>query len=82
MGGAEGAHGSGLEGLHDRVAAMDGDLDIASPAGVGTRIVASIPAYAAVKGEMTEVEAIGLGATTAAGARMRPRPVRWPAASS
>jgi signal transduction histidine kinase len=44
VGGAEERMGSGLEGLHDRVAAMDGDLDVASPAGVGTRIVASIPA--------------------------------------
>ena len=44
VGGAVQQMGSGLDGLHDRVAAMDGDLDIASPAGVGTRIVASIPA--------------------------------------
>jgi signal transduction histidine kinase len=44
MGGAAEPLGSGLAGLHDRVAAMDGAFDVASPDGVGTRVFASIPA--------------------------------------
>jgi signal transduction histidine kinase len=35
--------GSGLAGLQDRVAALDGTLTVASPAGAGTRIGAEIP---------------------------------------
>jgi signal transduction histidine kinase len=34
--------GSGLAGLQDRVAALDGTLTVASPAGAGTRISAEI----------------------------------------
>ncbi len=43
--GVGGAHadGSGLLGLRDRLAAVDGTLWIESPVGVGTRITASIP---------------------------------------
>jgi signal transduction histidine kinase len=35
--------GSGLVGLHDRVAALEGHLEIESPPGRGTRIVATLP---------------------------------------
>jgi signal transduction histidine kinase len=42
-GGADPAAGSGLRGLADRAAALGGRLDIHSPAGEGTRIVASFP---------------------------------------
>jgi signal transduction histidine kinase len=42
-GGADPAAGSGLRGLADRVAALGGRLEILSPAGGGTRIVATIP---------------------------------------
>jgi signal transduction histidine kinase len=35
--------GSGLRGLADRVAALDGDLRVHSPAGVGTHITAELP---------------------------------------
>jgi signal transduction histidine kinase len=35
--------GSGLRGLADRVQALDGELEISSPPGKGTRIVARIP---------------------------------------
>ena len=45
VGGAVEQPGSGLEGLRNRVAAMDGALHVASPPGLGTRIVASIPAF-------------------------------------
>ncbi|MBI5103776.1 MAG: ASCH domain-containing protein [Solirubrobacterales bacterium] len=42
-GGADPARGSGLAGLHDRVAALGGRLEIASPPGAGTRLEATIP---------------------------------------
>ena len=43
VGGADAALGSGLRGLADRVAALDGTLTVESPAGRGTRIRAEIP---------------------------------------
>jgi signal transduction histidine kinase len=44
IGGADPAKGSGLRGLNDRIAAVDGSLVIDSTAGSGTRLRASIPA--------------------------------------
>jgi signal transduction histidine kinase len=44
VGGARPTTGSGLEGLRDRVEAIGGTLEIDSPAGRGTRILASLPA--------------------------------------
>jgi signal transduction histidine kinase len=46
VGGAAIAGGSGLRGLVDRLAALDGTLEIASPRGGGTRLVARIPSLA------------------------------------
>jgi signal transduction histidine kinase len=43
IGGADPAMGTGLRGLSDRVAAVDGTLEIDSPAGVGTRLEVRIP---------------------------------------
>jgi signal transduction histidine kinase len=43
VGGADPAVGSGLCGLADRVAALDGTLEVDSPAGGGTRVTATIP---------------------------------------
>jgi signal transduction histidine kinase len=43
VGGAAPSGGSGLTGLHDRVAALGGSLVVDSPPGSGTRIAASIP---------------------------------------
>jgi PAS domain S-box-containing protein len=43
VGGAAAGGGSGLIGLKDRVAALAGRLDISSPAGSGTTLVAAIP---------------------------------------
>ena len=37
------SRGSGLKGLEDRVAALDGTLEVESPPGAGTRIRARIP---------------------------------------
>ena len=42
VGGADPA-GSGLRGLADRVAALGGGLDVSSPEGAGTTIVAELP---------------------------------------
>jgi PAS domain S-box-containing protein len=43
VGGADPADGSGLRGLADRVAALDGSLSVASPQGGGTAVRAEIP---------------------------------------
>ena len=42
-GGADPFAGTGLPGLGDRVAALDGSLDVQSPPGGGTRIRAELP---------------------------------------
>ena len=42
-GGAGRRPGSGIRGLRDRVEALGGTLDIESPLGAGTRLVARIP---------------------------------------
>ena len=47
VGGAELDEGSGLQGLVDRVGAVDGQLTVHSPPGEGTRVVATIPLEAA-----------------------------------
>jgi signal transduction histidine kinase len=43
IGGASASAGSGLRGLADRVAALDGTLSLDSPSGRGTRLRAKIP---------------------------------------
>jgi signal transduction histidine kinase len=43
VGGADPARGSGLRGLIDRLAALDGELVVHSPVGDGTRVEARIP---------------------------------------
>ena len=43
VGGADPAAGSGLSGLADRVAALDGLLDVESPPGGGTVVRAEVP---------------------------------------
>ena len=45
-GGADPRTGTGLRGLLDRVSAVDGTLEVVSPPGGGTRIVARIPTAA------------------------------------
>jgi PAS domain S-box-containing protein len=44
VGGADAAGGSGLRGLADRVEALGGSLEVVSPAGAGTALLAEIPA--------------------------------------
>ncbi|MDI3403970.1 sensor histidine kinase [Streptomyces cavernicola] len=43
VGGADTSRGSGLSGLADRIAAVDGVLSVHSPAGGGTRVRAELP---------------------------------------
>jgi PAS domain S-box-containing protein len=43
LGGADQTQGSGLRGLADRIAALDGSFDVISPAGAGTTVRATIP---------------------------------------
>jgi signal transduction histidine kinase len=43
IGGADAGRGSGLRGLADRVAALDGTLSVESPTGGGTRLRVEIP---------------------------------------
>jgi signal transduction histidine kinase len=43
VGGADPARGTGLSGLADRIAVLDGTLEVESPAGAGTTIRAAIP---------------------------------------
>jgi signal transduction histidine kinase len=43
VGGADASNGSGLRGLADRVAALDGTLDVDSPPGRGTHLHVEIP---------------------------------------
>ncbi len=47
VGGADPARGSGLRGLHDRVAAVGGRLSVTSPPGQGTVVQAWLPCCAA-----------------------------------
>jgi signal transduction histidine kinase len=43
VGGADPSTGSGLRGLHDRVDALDGHLEVDSPPGGGTTVTVEIP---------------------------------------
>ena len=43
VGGADESAGTGLQGLADRVAALDGRLRILSPPGAGTVVTAELP---------------------------------------
>ena len=52
-GGADPRSGSGLRGLADRVGAHDGTLQLDSPPGVGTRLLARIPVGASSNGAAT-----------------------------
>jgi signal transduction histidine kinase len=52
VGGAKVADGTGLQGLTDRVGAVNGTLTVQSPPGEGTRVVAAIPI--AVPAQVTE----------------------------
>jgi signal transduction histidine kinase len=70
IGGADVADGSGLRGLIDRVEALDGRIDIDSPAGGGTRISVELPV---VPSPMAMVVATGVAAEPDAENRTRGR---------
>ena len=68
VGGADAGRGSGLRGLADRVAALDGTLTLDSPPGLGTRLRVDIPLPAAGDGPAAP--------RYAAGASVMPRSAR------
>ena len=61
-GGADIASGSGLRGLADRVEALGGRLELESPVGRGTRVIATLPC------EPSEAPVHAADATTSASA--------------
>ena len=50
VGGADPSTGSGLRGLRDRVDALDGRLDVASPPGGGTAVTVEFPLAGSANG--------------------------------
>jgi signal transduction histidine kinase len=56
VGGADDANGSGLRGLVDRVAVVDGSLHVSSPPGGGTHLTCTVPVVAAPTGPLDETE--------------------------
>jgi signal transduction histidine kinase len=66
LGGAELGGGSGLQGLEDRVGALDGALSVESPAGGGTRVQATIPLAEPVEASGGSEEPLLLSDTEAA----------------
>jgi signal transduction histidine kinase len=76
VGGAELGNGSGLQGLEDRVGALDGCVDIDSPPGGGTTVMATIPLAAPIEERpvrplLTEEQARGLAERRRRGLRYR-----------
>jgi signal transduction histidine kinase len=55
-GGADAARGSGLRGLADRVAALDGTISLDSPPGRGTRLRAELPCASATQRQTARKE--------------------------
>jgi signal transduction histidine kinase len=55
VGGAQPGRGSGILGLQDRLAAVDGTLGIESPVGLGTRLRATIPVSSPADDESGDV---------------------------
>jgi signal transduction histidine kinase len=77
VGGAKLDGGSGLQGLEDRVGALDGCVDVDSPPGGGTTVMATIPLFAPAPGEaatrpaLTEEQVRALGERRRRGLRYR-----------
>jgi signal transduction histidine kinase len=69
IGGADPTRGSGLRGLADRVAVVDGTLNVDSPPGKGTRLGCTIP----LPGAQSELAHVG---RTQATSRRSGRPGR------
>ena len=76
VGGVNPGNGSGLQGLEDRVGALDGCVDIESPPGEGTTVMATIPLSApdpaqAPKPILSEEQVRALGERRRRGLRYR-----------
>jgi signal transduction histidine kinase len=75
VGGADLAGGSGLQGLEDRVGALDGCVDVESPAGGGTTVMATIPlaqpADVAIRPALSEEQLLALAERRRRGLRYR-----------
>ena len=77
VGGAELGNGSGLQGLEDRVGALEGCVDVDSPPGGGTTVMATIPLSApapgadAVRPALTEEQARAFAESRRQGLRYR-----------
>ncbi|HEV2873764.1 MAG TPA: sensor domain-containing protein [Thermoleophilaceae bacterium] len=75
VGGAELGNGSGLQGLEDRVGSLDGCVDVESPQGGGTTVMATIPliagAPAASRPVLTEEQVHALAERRRRGLRYR-----------
>jgi signal transduction histidine kinase len=52
VGGADPVSGTGLVGLMDRIGAVGGTLEVLSPAGAGTRVLASVPCRQLLPGSL------------------------------
>jgi signal transduction histidine kinase len=77
-GGARAGTGSGLQGLADRVEALDGTVEIDSPPGGGTRVLARIPLDPSTAGEqLMRPQALPPAEAAARDARRRGRLMRW-----
>jgi signal transduction histidine kinase len=61
IGGADPARGSGLLSLADRVEALGGTVDVMSPAGGGTRLIAAIPRGAGWNGRAAAIVGVEPG---------------------
>jgi signal transduction histidine kinase len=75
VGGADLADGSGLQGLEDRVGALDGCVDVESPAGGGTTVMATIPLAGptaeAIRSALSEEQLLALAERRRRGLRYR-----------
>lgn len=60
IGGADERRGTGLQGLRDRLGALDGTLEVTSPAGAGTLVRARIPGGASSHGAKSNSTGLGL----------------------
>jgi PAS domain S-box-containing protein len=69
VGGADPSLGSGLSGLHDRVEALGGRLEVASPTGAGTLLRAEIPSTLALHAYVVPRELDAVAAERGAGLR-------------
>jgi signal transduction histidine kinase len=70
-GGADAGHGSGLQGLADRLEALGGSLEVDSPPGAGTTLIGELPLGPRMNGKAARV-----GYRPALASRSRSRPSR------